>query len=100
MGAIVLFLVIVALVQEGMSSLSSYSRLNHSTDNQKVKVTSREDLTSWAIHKYPGDYEGRDYRNLSALDADVVIHREGGINKVVQRARQGTRTLGLGGGQI
>jgi hypothetical protein len=51
-----------------------------------VKYTGRDDLTCWALHKNPEDIEIHDYRDYSILDADVVIHREGGVNKIVKGA--------------
>lgn len=57
--------------------------------NRKVKYTGRDDLTSWALHKHPEDIEIHDYRDYSILDADVVIHREGGVNKIVKGADVG-----------
>jgi hypothetical protein len=49
-----------------------------------VRTTGPDDLTSWALHKHPQDIEAHDYGDLSVLDADVVIHREGGVNKIVK----------------
>ena len=59
------------------------------TDSSKIKITGRDDLTSWALHKHPEDIDAHDYRDFSVLDADVVIHREGGVNKVFKGPDRG-----------
>jgi len=55
----------------------------------RVRTTGPDDLTSWALHKHPQDIEAHDYGDLSVLDADVVIHREGGVNKVIKGPDKG-----------
>jgi hypothetical protein len=57
--------------------------------NQKVKVTGRSDLTSWALHKHPQDIDAHDYRDFSMVDDDVVIYREGSVNKIVKGPDRG-----------
>jgi LytS/YehU family sensor histidine kinase len=58
------------------NSESTYGR--HKT----VILTKRNELTSWALHKQPGDVQLNDY--VIPPSADVVIHREGGIAKIVK----------------
>jgi hypothetical protein len=57
--------------------------------DQKIKIAGRNDLTSWALHKHPEDIDAHDYRDFSVLDANVVIHKEGGVNKVVKGLEKG-----------
>jgi hypothetical protein len=56
-----------------------------SSRKQDVLFTNRQNLTSWALHKQPGDITPSDYINYGAINAaDTVIHRECGINKIVK----------------
>jgi len=58
---------------------------NSSTTNQtrrSVTFTQRNELTSWALHKQPGDIQQGDY--ILPPSGDVVIHREGGVVKIVK----------------
>jgi len=54
-----------------------------------VKITGSDDLISWALHKHPADIDAHDYSDPSILDADIIIHREGGVNKVVKGPDKG-----------
>jgi hypothetical protein len=47
-----------------------------------VTYTQRSNLTSWALHKQPGDIQSSDY--VIPPSGDVVIHREGGVVKIVK----------------
>jgi len=42
---------------------SLHSNLHN--NNQKVRITRSNDLTSWALHKHPEDIEVHDYRDFS-----------------------------------
>ena len=57
--------------------------------NKNVRITGPDDLLSGSLYKLPQDIEAHDYGDLSVLDADVVIHREGGVNKVVKGPDRG-----------
>jgi hypothetical protein len=92
--AIAMGVVILVYIVQSISSKSSkpHGRTGDSSildDSSRIKITGRDDLTSWALHKHPEDIDAHDYRDFSVLDADVVIHREGGVNKVVKGPDRG-----------
>ncbi len=92
--AITMGVVILLYIMQSISGKSNkpYSRTGSSTTftgSSRIKITGRDDLTSWALHKHPEDIDAHDYRDYSVLDADVVIHREGGVNKVVKGPDRG-----------
>jgi hypothetical protein len=101
LGCVVLiamgFIIIISLIQSISDKLNKTSGqtgnptiyTSSNNYNGKVRITGSNDLTSWALHKHPQDIEDYDYSNPSVLDADVVIHREGGVNKVVKGPDKG-----------
>jgi hypothetical protein len=92
--ALVFFVIILIVVNidnligisSSQSSVGSNSLPRIAGQNPRVKITGREDLTSWALHKHPQDIDIHDYRDVSVTNADIIIHREGGVNKVVKGA--------------
>ncbi len=94
LGCVVLItmgVVILLYIMQSISGKSNkpYGRTGTFTGSSRIKITGRDDLTSWALHKHPEDIDAHDYRDYSVLNADVVIHREGGVNKVVKGADRG-----------
>jgi hypothetical protein len=95
--ALVIFaiIIIVIVAQDLSNKISSRSSGGSTTlpgianQNSKVRITGRDDLISWALHKHPEDIDTIDYRNTSVQDADVVIHRDGGVNKVIKGPDKG-----------
>jgi hypothetical protein len=49
---------------------------------KKLTYTQRNMLIGWALHKQPGDIELHDY--IIPPDGDIVVHREGGVVKIVK----------------
>lgn len=72
------------------NSQSRESTFSPGLSNQNVKITGRDDLLSGSLYKHPEDIDAHDYRDFSVLNADVVIHREGGVNKVVKGPGKGS----------
>jgi hypothetical protein len=66
------------------SSLSSTDteRISTYPPRRTVTYTQRNNLTSWALHKQPGDIQPSDY--MIPPSGDIVIHREGGVVKIVK----------------
>ena len=82
--AFFVIVVIVIYIQKHTGTTPS----SHSS-NPQVRITGRDDLTSWALHKHPQDIDVIDYRDRSVLNAAIVIHRDGGVNKVVKGPNEG-----------
>jgi hypothetical protein len=57
----------------------SYSNLRF---GKTITYTERNNLIGWALHKQPGDIQLNDY--IIPPSGDVVVHREGGIVKIVK----------------
>jgi hypothetical protein len=78
----------------GKSGGDTGSAYYYSPDKPKpgVVITRPENLTSWALHKYPEDIELHDIADgIATSFADTVIHRDGGINVIIKGRDKGRK---------